>query len=167
LVDRIESHPMFAACRAEPATMAALDATLRHYDDPQQLQQAVPLFQLLSTSVENLCQRAERLAPQLAQASDVEQAVAVATTACLGLARFDQFTLPSYAIALRPTSGDTKELDRRLRNASTPIFPRRENDQLILDMRTVLPRDDGRLVEQIAGLQPTMPSLETAITNDI
>ena len=76
---RIETHPLFAAWRLDPLAAAALAATLELYDDPQQLRQTIPLFQLLSTSVENLRQRAERLAPQLAQAADVESAEAVAT----------------------------------------------------------------------------------------
>ncbi len=166
LVHRIESHPLFSAWRAEPATRAALQATLSIYDDPQQLRHAIPLFQLLMASVENLRQRAERLAPQLAQAVDVESAAAVPTENCLGLARYEHDNLPSYAIALTPVGGDVQPLDQRLRNAAVPIVGRRVDGRLVLDLRTVLPRQDQRLVEMVAGdaKLPVESAVETAAT---
>jgi L-seryl-tRNA(Ser) seleniumtransferase len=164
LIHRIESHPLFAAWCADPATCAALQATLAFVDDPPQLQLSVPLFQLLSASVENLRQRAERLAPQLAQAADVEFAVAVPSESCLGLAHIDDDKLPSYAIALTPEGGDLRSLDQRLRNASVPIIARAEEGRLLVDLRTVLPRQDQRLVEMIAreAILPAKTVDETA-----
>jgi len=151
LIERIESHPLFAAWRADPATCAALQATIAAHGDPQQLPQTVPLFQLLSASVDNLRQRAERLAPQCAQASDVEYAAAVTSESCLGLARLENDKLPSYAIALTPAGGDLGSLIRRLQNAPVPVVGRVDEERLLLDLRTVLPRQDQRLVEMIVG----------------
>jgi L-seryl-tRNA(Ser) seleniumtransferase len=151
LVERIDSHPLFAAWRADRATSAALQATVALYSDAQQLPQTIPLFQLLSASIENLRQRAERLAPQCAQASDVEFAAAVVSEGYLGLARVANDKLPSYAIALTPAGGDMRSLSRRLQNAPVPIIGRVEGDRLLLDLRTVLPRQDQRLVEMVVG----------------
>ncbi|MEX2092122.1 MAG: L-seryl-tRNA(Sec) selenium transferase [Pirellulales bacterium] len=169
LVHRVESHPLFAAWRTDPATRAAVQATLALYDDPQQLRQAIPLFQLLSASVENLRQRAERLAPQIAQADDVESAEAVATENCLGLARYEIEKMPSYAIALSPVGGDVARLDQRLRSAPVPIVGREVAGRLLLDLRTVLPRQDQRLVEIVAGPWdlPAKTVAETAATPGI
>ncbi len=149
LIQRVESHPLFAALRADAATRAALQATLVLYRNPQQGQINVPLFQLLTAPVENLRQRAERLAPQLAQAEDVEQAEVIASESCLGLAPFADDRLPSYAIELTP-SHDVQSLEQRLRDAPTPVIGRVVAGRLRLDLRTVLARQDQRLVETIA-----------------
>ncbi len=151
LVERIESHPLFAAWHADHATSAALQATVALYGDLQQLPQSIPLFQLLSASIENLRQRAERLAPQCAQASDVEFATAIVSEGRLGLARVANDKLPSYSVALTPAGGDMRSLSRRLQNAPVPIVGRVEERRLLLDLRTVLPRQDQRLVEMVVG----------------
>lgn len=162
LVARIEAHPMFAAWRADAATISALHATLLNYDDRERLVQSVPLFQLLATSVENLRQRAERMAPQLALAADVEIATPVPTTSSFGLARIVDDAMPSYGVALTPKDGNLDALDSRMRNASSPIIARREVARLVIDLRTVLPRQDQRIVEQIARSERPNPSEEFA-----
>jgi len=151
LIDRIESHPMFPAWQVHPSTAAALAATLALFSDPQQLRQTMPLFQLIGASVENLRQRAERLAPQLAQAEDVASAVAIATENCLGVAHSNDQRMPSFAIALTAANGDARALDQRLRNAPVPVVGRLEDDRLLVDLRTVLARQDRPLVEMVAG----------------
>jgi L-seryl-tRNA(Ser) seleniumtransferase len=167
LVDCIESHPMFPAWRAHPSTAAALAATLTLFSDPQQLRQTLPLFQLLGASVENLRQRAERLAPQLAQAADVAFAVAVATENCLGVAHSTDQRLPSFAIALTTANDDASALDQRLRSAPVPVVCRLEDDRLLVDLRSVLARQDRQLVEMIAGDSAARNSERTCEENAV
>ena len=59
--------------------------------------------------------------------------------------------LPSFGIALSPTGGDVHALDKRLRSARFPILGRIEGDRIILDLRTVAPRQDTTLIEAITG----------------
>ena len=66
LIEQINRHPLARALRVDKLTLAALGATLRLYQDPDTVEQKVPLRILLSTPVENLHNRADRLAPQLA-----------------------------------------------------------------------------------------------------
>ena len=64
LVEKITRHPMMRAMRVDKCTLAALAATLRLYREPATLEQAVPLFSLLSTSVANLQNRASGSRPR-------------------------------------------------------------------------------------------------------
>jgi L-seryl-tRNA(Ser) seleniumtransferase len=148
LIDRIEAHPLASVWQIDSLSAAALEATLNQHDDPQRLAQSLPLYQLLSASIENLRQRAERLAPQLTQAPDVAAAEAMATENSLGTARYD-VTIGSCAIALSALDGDVDALDERLKSATVPIVGRIEGARLMLDLRTVLPRQDQQLVESI------------------
>ena len=65
-------------------TLAALAATLRLYQDPETAEQRIPLLILLTTSLENLRNRAERLAPQLAACAVVATAEPYQDTTFLG-----------------------------------------------------------------------------------
>jgi seryl-tRNA(Sec) selenium transferase len=114
---------------------------------------------LLTPSVENLRNRAERLAPQFVQAEDVVAAEAVECEAELGFEipscvenGFTNFAgRRSYCIALTPKNGDVIALSTRLQNAITPVVGRPSGKRLLLDLRTVFPRDDQRLVQILVG----------------
>lgn len=165
LIDRLESHPLFAAWRADSISLAALEATLALYDDPERLALTLPVFQLLSTSLENLRQRAERMAPQLAQAADVECANACESESSLGFASLPNDKLPSCAVSLVPNGGNVALLEKRLRQSPVPIVARRYEDRLLVDLRTVLPRQDQTIVDMVVGPSTTAQntSAETAV----
>ncbi|MEK6246712.1 MAG: L-seryl-tRNA(Sec) selenium transferase, partial [Planctomycetales bacterium] len=63
LIKQIAEHPMMRALRVDKVILAALGATLRLHRDPQRAAQDIPLLHLLSTPIENLKSRADRLAP--------------------------------------------------------------------------------------------------------
>ena len=76
---------------------------------------------------------------------------AVPTTVCLGLARIVDDEMPSYGVALTPNGRRPRRarsaFAQRRRRRSSPAAKRR---RLVIDLRTVLPRQDQRIVEQIA-----------------
>ena len=76
-IDQLARHPLARALRVDKITLAALAATLRLYRRPDEALQAIPLLRLLSTSAENLQNRAQRLAPQLQATATVQQAEVV------------------------------------------------------------------------------------------
>lgn len=154
IIERIEEHPLFSAWQLDPIAVGALVATLELYEDREHVEQTLPVLQLLGTPLENLRQRAERLAPQLAAAETIAAAEPVATQSTLGLAARSDRTLPSYGVSLAAADGQTAALDKRLAAAPRPIFGRVEGDRLVLDLCTVFPRQDQELVETIVGKIP-------------
>jgi L-seryl-tRNA(Ser) seleniumtransferase len=151
IIERIEEHPLFPAWQVDPLSAAALLATLELYGDPEHLDQTLPLFQLLGTSVENLRHRAERLAPQMAAAESIASADAVETQSSLCPDGLADEARPSYGIALTAADGNVAALDKRLRSGPHPVCGRVEGDRLVLDLRTVFPRQDQELAEAIVG----------------
>lgn len=167
IIAQIESYPLFTAWQADQISLAALDSVLAVYDDSQRLTRALPLYQLLTTSVENLRQRAERLAPQIGQATDVQYASAIPCESNLGLANLSSDKLPSFGIALTPAGGQLAMLEKRLRESPTPLHVRRTGDQLLIDLRTVLPRQDQSIVELLVGPVESAAEIveESAVTS--
>lgn len=150
VVRRVVEQPLFSAWRLDPLRTSALVATVECYDSPSLGADSLPVWQCLTASVENLRNRAERMAPQLAHAQGIASAVAIETRSPLSAALSDE-GWPSYGVALSAADGDIDALDKRFRTGRFPIFGRVEHDRLVLDLRTVLPRHDKTLVDTLLG----------------
>jgi L-seryl-tRNA(Ser) seleniumtransferase len=148
IIRQVCQHPMFAAWRLDWPRNAALSATLAWYEN-QSADDRLPLIELLLTPIDNLRNRAERLAPQLAQAAGVVAAEPLAMVSrCDGLPT-PGHELASFGVALTASNGDVAALDRRLRSAAEPVCGRIEEYRLILDLRTVLARHDQAIVRAL------------------
>ena len=152
LVEQIEKHPMARALRVGKLTLAALAATLRLYRDPEKALHRIPLLQLLGTSVENLKNRAERLAPQMEATGAAQTAEPVAGVTYLGGGSIPTQQLATWCVAIRPAGRSVDQLAAALRRGKPPVVGRVHEDRLLLDLRSVLPRQDQDLVAALAAL---------------
>jgi L-seryl-tRNA(Ser) seleniumtransferase len=152
LLAQIEQHPLFASLRVDKLRRAALAATLRAYEDPEQLAQSLPLQQLLSTPLDNLQNRAERLAEQLAANKAFRSVAAAPGEASLGAGHPSVSPLPSWQLLLEPSAGGAEELAATLRTSRPPIIGRIGKGRVILDLRTVFARQDQEIAEACAKL---------------
>lgn len=151
LIEKLTQHPLIGPLRASKLTLAALAATLRLARDPDDAKRQIPLLTLLTTSLENLRNRAERLAPQIAAAPGIASAEAVAGDAWLESKVAPGHRLATWLIAVTPKEGTADELAKRLRGGQIRVIARTD-DRLWLDLRTVFPRQDVDLVSAFEQL---------------
>jgi L-seryl-tRNA(Ser) seleniumtransferase len=149
LIERMQKHPLTRALRVDKITLAALAATLRLHRDPEKARQEIPLLSLLATSVENLRNRAERLAPQMAAASAVAAAEVITDHTFLGGGAVPTQEIPTVCIAITPEGRGVDELHAALRTVQPSVFGRIQKERLLLDLRSVLPAQDRLLVEAL------------------
>ena len=161
ILQKIASQPMFAAWQLDAPRSAALAATVECHLDRSPGMSTLPLIELLTTPLENLRNRAERLAAQLAVADGIRSAELVNLKSHCDGRPTPEHAIPSVGVALTPESGDLAAIERRLLSATEPIIGRAEADCLVLDLRTVLPRQDQAIVRALAG-QPTSMASGTA-----
>jgi L-seryl-tRNA(Ser) seleniumtransferase len=153
LIEQIARHPLARAMQAERITLAALAATLRLYRQGELAREAVPLLQLWTTSVENLQNRAQRLAPQLAACGSIGSAEALSSTARLTQGALPPRQLASWSIALTPAAGwSLQRLAGALRTSRPAVIGKIEGERLILNLRTVFPRQDQELVNAVSAV---------------
>lgn len=152
LIQRVAKHPLARALRVDKITLASLAATLQLYKDPDQAEQNIPLLTLLSTPLENLKNRAERLAPQLADAPPIASAEPRHDHTYLGGGSMPNQHIRTWCVAIQPAHDTVDHLAARLRNGLPAICGRVQNDTLLLDLRTVFPRQDGQIVQAIRAL---------------
>jgi L-seryl-tRNA(Ser) seleniumtransferase len=124
LVEQLRRHPLQRALRADKLTLAALEATLRLYLEPERAVREIPVLRMLATPAEEVRARAARLASLVG--GEVEQTVARAGGGALPLAE-----IPSFACAV------DEELAGPLREADPPVVGVVRDGRLLLDCRTV------------------------------
>ncbi len=151
LIEKIEKHPLMTALRVDKLTLAALGATLRLYDDKDIAERAIPVLSLLATPIENLSQRAERLAPQIV-ATGIATVEILTGTSFLAGHEVPHQSLPTIVLALSAVQQSAEQLAGALRTAAPAVVARVDNNRVILDLRSIMPRDDLSLVSAFASL---------------
>lgn len=161
LIQRIREHALGSAMLATKTILAGLGATLEQTTSLDTAELKLPLLTLIATSVENLKNRAERLAPQLAAASRVASATAVADSISLRGAEVPGQTLPTWCVEVQPKSGNAEQLAAALRTATPSVLVRIVNDRVRIDLRSVLPRQDMQIATAFGVLPPAVSNNES------
>ncbi len=141
VLEPLRHHPLLRAVRLDKMTLAALEATLRLYRDPERAMRSVPVLAMLDQTLDALQARAERLGGMLDASAPGRRDWRVA----LSEAFTGGGTLPgqgreSRALVLAPEGG-ADLVARRLRTGSPAVVARVKDDSLMFDMLTVSDAD--------------------------
>jgi L-seryl-tRNA(Ser) seleniumtransferase len=145
VLERIQSHPLNRVLRIDKLTLAALEVTLLLYRDPT-VRTRIPTLGMLSATESSLRRRANQLARGLRQTLPPSFELSVGSTVGrAGGGSMPMNTIPGVGVHLRSTALSAEEILGRLRGASPPVIARIEQDEVILDVRT-LQRGEERLI---------------------
>jgi len=146
LIERIARNPMKRALRLDKVRLAALEATLRLYADPERLVQRLPTIRSLARPAAEIRAQAERLLPLLSRMLGEGWRTAIQPVrGQIGSGALPVDLLPSFALAVRGHGLD--KLADRLRHLPIPVIGRIEDDTLLFDLRTL--DDEAALAAQL------------------
>ncbi len=126
-------HPLARAVRIDKLSLAALEATLALYRDPELARAELPVLSMLSAGEEELARRAAILAE--GTGGEVVSAVGRVGGGALPL-----LELPGPVVAIDPDparAGGADGLAAALRRHDPPVMARIRQDRLLLDPRTL------------------------------
>src|SRR5438874_13233087 len=154
LIRRLACNPLKRALRLDKIRLAALEAVLRLYADPDRLAERLPAMRLLARPIEQIRALGQRLLPTVGRAfRDLAEIALIETKSQIGSGALPISLLPSAALALRPLaarSGAAVEaLARALRAMPIPIIGRIEAGRVILDLRCL--EDETAFIAQLAA----------------
>jgi L-seryl-tRNA(Ser) seleniumtransferase len=132
LVAAMRANPLARSYRVDKMTLAALEATLMLYRDPDTARREIPTLAMLAATADELRDRAARCVAVLHDAG--VPCEIIDSVATVGAGAFPTAELPSVAIAL---AGDAERLSAALRGGAHPIVGRIRDGRLLLDLRTV------------------------------
>ncbi|MDF7649253.1 L-seryl-tRNA(Sec) selenium transferase [Pantoea sp. Acro-805] len=153
LIDRLQQHPLKRALRVDKMTLAALEATLQLYRQPETLREALPALRLLTRPAHDILQQAERLLPALEHTYGAEYSLAIAACSSqIGSGSLPVERLPSFALTFSPKSGHGSALTalaQRWRALPRPVIGRLQDSKLWLDLRCL--EDEAALIRTLTA----------------
>ena len=161
LVARLAKNPLKRALRLDKIRLAALEAVLRLYADPDRLAERLPTLRLLSRPKAEIDAVAHRLLPAVREAfAGIAEVDIVETRSQIGSGALPVSLFPSAALALRPTgvkkSGAAVEAWAcALRALPIPVIGRIEAGNVVLDLRCL--EDEAGFLSQLGELRVTPP----------
>ena len=158
LIQRLNRNPMKRALRLDKIRLAAVEATLRLYRDPDRLAERLPTLRFLARPAAEIDAQARRILPRVAAA--IGSGFAVETVSCasqIGSGALPLETIASAGLAIRPKA--VREGGRAigaladaLRALPTPIIGRIADGALVLDLRCL--GDEEEFFAALAALGP-------------
>ena len=164
-ISLMASHPLFRALRADKLTLAALEATLRLYEDEEHLTETVPVLHMLSRSKEELTRRARRLRNALAKISGLETRLTDGV-GYTGGGALPTVPLPTKLVQVRAAAMSVEEIASALRRHDPPVMGMLADGWLVLDVRTVREDEMREVVQalrEVVGNQHNHPAVEPSV----
>ncbi|MBI4865136.1 MAG: L-seryl-tRNA(Sec) selenium transferase, partial [Candidatus Riflebacteria bacterium] len=161
LIGRLKKHPLTRMLRIGKLTDMALERTLELFLRPETLLEDHPTLRMAATPARAVRQRASRLKRRLGAVGGPVEVRVVSTESAMGGGALPGVPIPSWALAVRSSSLSADRLAAQLRLNSPPIIGRIREDEVILDLRTVLPGEEMQVLEALRRIAGT-PSGPTA-----
>ncbi len=159
LIAKLKKHPLKRALRLDKMTIAALEATLKLYRDPERLPERLPALRLLTRRPESMRETATRCAAAIAAVMGERASVQVKSMASqIGSGSLPVERLPSLGIAIRPTAAvgrGGRALERwaaAFRSLPVPVIGRISEGELVFDLRCLEARDEPAFLAQLTLL---------------
>ena len=138
------ADPIARAVRADKLTLAALEATLALYRDPETARREIPVLRMLTEELEIVKRRGEALLNGIKSGERRVEAELVQGESEVGGGSFPGAKLPTWLVSLADET-----LATRLRANDPPIIARVANGRTLLDPRTILPHQSDVVIRAL------------------
>jgi L-seryl-tRNA(Ser) seleniumtransferase len=145
LVAKLRNHPLARAVRIDKVRLAGLAATLLHYLKGES-ESKIPVWQMISMPIGDIEKRARGWSKALGKAASV-----IDGQSMIGGGSIPGGTLPTRLIRI-DCKGKAQKYAEALRKGSPSIIGRIEENNLLLDPRTVLSEEDEPLVRRLSSI---------------
>lgn len=160
-ISKMKKNNLLRALRVDKMTITALTATLSMYLDSENIEQNVPVLQMLSQNEEQLKAKAQRLYDSILQKNPSlsDSVELVACQSMVGGGSLPTQLMPSYGIKIRPLGHSTSKLEQQLRITEPHVVGRVEEDHYYLDVRTIFDEEIEIVAQKVAETLKTFAAL--------
>ena len=152
-IEAMKKNQFARVVRIDKLTLAALEATLRFYEDHALAARRIPTLSMLGATREELRVRAEAFAAALAEKLGTRCTVTTAPdTGEVGGGSLPGVPLPTWVVELAPVNCSLDALEKALRAWETPIVGRIRHEKYVLDPRTLTHEDGEEIVRALDAI---------------
>ena len=168
-VEKIKKNPINRAVRIDKLTLAALEAVLRIYRDPDRAVRTVPTLRMLTMPFDGIRSGARRLARRLKAlkipglAVDIVPTVSRVGGGALPLQRLDSMAVGLSAGSVGQCKLSAAGLEAALRSFSVPVITRIEEDRVLMDVRTLQKKDYAIITDAVRHVCREYPGADSGL----
>ncbi len=151
-IEKMKKNPLTRAFRIDKLTLAALEATLRDYLDPEVALKSIPTLQMMCATKEELLLKGQKLFDLLNQNPQGYTVELTEDYGQIGGGSVPTQMIPSVVIALKTTKLSLDTLEKELRAVSLPIIARISKERMLFDVRTIEERHFSYINETLRKL---------------
>jgi len=154
VVERLRKHPLYRALRVDKLIYAALEATLEDFRRETALKE-IPVLQMLSMTGEELKRRtqqfAENLNGKLGENHNLQFEI-IDGKSVVGGGSAPMIQPVTTLLALKHEKMTADKLEQTLRFSKPPIIARILEDKVLIDLRTILEKEEVELLKVLARI---------------
>jgi len=138
LLSKMLKNNLLRALRIDKLTMAALEAVLKEYLNPEKVKESIPTLKMLTFSDKQLKARAKSLASKLKEQVGEQVDVQVCSQEGeVGGGSLPLTSLRSWAVQMKSKTLSAQEMARHFRKGDPPIIGLIHREAFVIDLRTV------------------------------
>jgi L-seryl-tRNA(Ser) seleniumtransferase len=138
MIERIARNPLHRALRCSKLTLAALEATLRLYQQSPDAAARIPALRMFTRPLAEIEATGREVLRLLAPVLGPDVRLSLEdSTAQIGSGALPADEIPTKVIAVEQQGMSAERTAERFRRARPPIIGRVQNDRFLLDLRTI------------------------------
>jgi L-seryl-tRNA(Ser) seleniumtransferase len=147
IIERLRKHSLYRALRADKLCLAALEATLEAHR--RRAWEEIPTLRMLGMSKESIEARTNDFAKRLEPFSPLLTATVISGQSAVGGGSGPNVHPETALLALQHSALNADDLEEKLRLCSPPVITRISEGNVLIDLRTVDPREESELFEAL------------------
>lgn len=153
-IDKIKKHQLTRALRIDKFTACMLELVLLEYLNEDTAIKNIPVLNMLSSSYEEQVAKSKKLYDSLKN-SGFENNFEIKisdTLSQVGGGSLPLEEIKSSALIIKPKNTTVDKFEEQLRKLDIPIIVRIENDEIILDVRTIFDEELDIVINELTNL---------------
>lgn len=152
-IDMMKKNQLTRALRIDKMTLAALEGTLKYYLEEEEAIKNIPTLRMILTPQEELKKRAQRLRRKLVSKTKAFNFGIDKDFSMVGGGSMPTERIKTYVIRVSSDNYSSQAIEKKLRCGNISIVTRMNNNEVLIDLRTVFDNDFDDIVNGFVNIE--------------
>ncbi|NLB51456.1 MAG: L-seryl-tRNA(Sec) selenium transferase [Syntrophomonadaceae bacterium] len=154
-IEAMKKNQLTRALRVDKLTIAALEGTLLEYLNGEPAEK-IPILKMISSSEEQLYMKAVHLADKIKKSlgnwDKLKEISIEKTEDIIGGGAYPSLIIPGFGVQIELNEINLEAVVKTLRQSKTALIVRRQEEKMLISVRTLLPGDDDLIANLMLSL---------------